>query len=175
MTGAIEIPLLETERLMLRGHRPDDLPASAAMWADPAVTRYIGGHPLTTEDCWSRLLRFAGHWAWLGFGYWAIQDKATGELVGEAGLANYKRDIDAPYSDAPETGWVLAPTYHGKGYATEAVRAVLAWGDANLQNSLTTCIIHPENAASIHVAEKCGYVEAQLTSYKGKPALAFVR
>ena len=61
----------------------------------------------------------------------------------------------------PELGWVLATRVHGKGYATEAVRAAIAWGDANIRSSgsglgRTVCIIHPEHARSIRVAEKCG-------------------
>jgi RimJ/RimL family protein N-acetyltransferase len=176
MTGSpFPVPVVETQRLRLRAHHPDDLPASAAMWGDPAVTRYIGGHPLNTEECWSRLLRFAGHWSWLGFGYWAIEEKDTGDLVGEVGFAQYKRDLEAPHPDAPEIGWVLAPRHHRKGYATEAVQAAVVWGDANFGISPTGCIIHPENVASIRVAEKCGFRQAQLTAYKGKPTLAFVR
>lgn len=170
-----EVPAIETPRLRLRGHVPDDLVASTAMWSNPAVTRYIGGHPLGTEECWSRLLRFAGHWAWLGYGYWAIEEKSTGALVGEIGFAHYKRDLVAPHADAPEIGWVLAPEHHGKGCATEAVAAALAWGDAHFGPGPTMCIIHPENAASIRVAEKCGYRQTALASYKGKPVLSFVR
>ena len=169
------IPVLETERLRLRGHVPEDLPSTSRLWADPAVTRFIGGHPLTNEDCWSRLLRFAGHWAWLGFGYWAIEEKATGALVGEVGFAHYKRELESPYRNAPEIGWVLSPQHHGRGLATEAVQAVLRWGDANLPEGHTMCIIRPENAPSIRVAEKCNYRRAHMTEYKGKPAALFIR
>lgn len=174
-SGPLHIPVLETERLRLRAHRPDDLPANAAMWSNPATTRFIGGHPLSSEECWSRLLRFIGHWHWVGFGYWAVDEKSSGAFVGEVGFAHYKRDIEAPHSDAPEVGWIIDPLHHGKGYATEAVKAALAWGDARFGESPTTCIIHPQNAPSIRVAEKCGFLEAQRTTYHSKPILAFVR
>jgi RimJ/RimL family protein N-acetyltransferase len=70
---------------------------------------------------------------------------------------------------------VLASAFHGRGYATEAVRAVLEWGDRTLKQAHTACIIAPENLASIRVAEKCGYRHTQATTYKGKQVLMFVR
>lgn len=163
------IPVIETERLILRGHRPGDFAACAAMWADPAVVRHIGGKPFTEEEVWARLLRYAGLWAWLGYGYWAMEEKATGMFAGDMGLADWKRHIDPPL-DAPELGWILASPLHGQGLATEAVRAVLAWASRR-----TTCIIHPGNLASIRVAEKCGYRKTGHTDYKGEPVIAFHR
>jgi RimJ/RimL family protein N-acetyltransferase len=168
------IPVIETARLKLRAHRPDDWAACAAMWSHPAVTRYIGGRPFTGEEVWTRLLRFAGHWAWMGFGYWAVEEKDTGNFIGEIGFADYKRDIDPPVT-LPETGWVLATQAHGKGYATEGVRAAIAWGDTHFGSSPTVCLIHPENMRSIRVAAKCGYREMERTTYKGHPTLVFTR
>ncbi len=124
---AVEVPILETERLKLRGHRLDDFTHSAAMWADPTVTRHIGGKPLTEEESWARLLRHVGHWALLGFGYWVAEEKATGNFVGEIGFADYKRDLEPSLKGVPEIGWVLASPAHGRGY-TEALRAVVALG-----------------------------------------------
>jgi RimJ/RimL family protein N-acetyltransferase len=170
-----QAPALETERLKLRAHQVGDFTALAAMWADPVVTRHIGGKPATSEESWTRLLRYAGHWALLGFGYWALEEKATGLYAGETGFADYKRILESPLINAPEIGWVIAPAFHGKGYATEAVRAVVAWGDAHFGPVQTTCLIDPENRASIRVAEKCGYRELQPAVYKDKPSLIFVR
>ena len=90
---AIDVPVLETERLRLRGHRLDDFAASSAMWADEVVTRYIGGRPFTEEEVWARLLRYVGHWALVGYGYWVLEEKATGAFVGEMGFGDFKRDI----------------------------------------------------------------------------------
>ena len=170
-----KVPILETERLKLRGHRLDDFAHCAAMWADPNVTRYIGGKPLSEEESWTKFLRYFGHWSLMGFGYWAIEEKVTGNFIGELGFADYKRDIDLPLKGVPEIGWVLASQAHGKGYATEAVRAVVAWGDAHFPAARTACIIAPDNIASIRVAQRCGYRELQRTNYKGKPTLIFVR
>lgn len=170
-----EAPVLETARLRLRGHRPEDLPACAAMWADPIVTRYIGGRPFSAEEVWARLLRYVGHWAWLGFGYWAVEDKLSGAFIGEIGFADFRRDVEPSFGGAPELGSVLVPHAHGKGYATEGVRAALAWGDARFDSPRTVCMIDPENVASIRVAEKCGYRELARSTYKGLPTVVYAR
>ncbi len=172
---AVQVPILETERLKLRGHRLDDFSHCAAMWADPEVTRFIGGKPLSEEESWRRLLAYVGHWSLLGFGYWVAEEKATGNFVGEIGFADYKRDLEPSLKGTPEIGWVLATHAHGKGYATEAVRAAVAWADAHFQSARTACIIAPENLASIRVAVKCGYREFAQATYKGNPTLMFVR
>ena len=167
------VPVLETERLKLRGHRMDDFPACAAMWADPVVTRHFG-HSFSEEESWTRFLRYFGHWSVLGFGSWLVEERATGNFVGEVGFANYRRAIEPPL-DAPEIGWALAAEFHGKGYAAEAVRAAIAWGEQHFGPARTTCIISPENLPSIRVAEKCGYRESLRTTYKGQPVIVFVR
>lgn len=161
------VSVIETQRLRLRRHRIDDFGDCAAMWADPIVTRYIGGKPSSEEEVWARLLRYVGHWEWMGFGYWVIEEKDTGDFLGELGFADYKRDIEPSLKGVPELGWALASKVHGKGYATEAVRAAAAWGDAHFERVRTVCLIHPENLASIRVAEKCGYQEFQRATYKG--------
>ncbi len=52
------------------------------MWGDSVVARYVGGKPLSEEETWTKLLRYVGHWAVLGFGYWVVEEKATGKFVG---------------------------------------------------------------------------------------------
>lgn len=169
------VPILQTERLILRGHRLDDFADSFALWSDARVTRFIGGRPSTREEAWSRLLRYVGHWRVLGFGYWAIEERVTGRFIGETGFADFKREIDPSLDGIPEIGWALSPHVHGKGYATEAVRAVAAWGERHFGPVRTACIIAPENTSSIRVAEKCGYREFQRTTYKDNPTIIFVR
>ena len=175
MRSSGEIPTLESERLRLRGHQPRDYGDSMAMWGDAEVTRYVGGKPLSREEVWARLLRYAGHWVWLGYGLWVLEEKATGKFAGEVGYENHKRDIQPPLADMPELGWVLATNFHGKGYATEAVRAAIAWGDARFGDQGTCCIIHRENARSIRVAEKCGFTESARTTYRNEPTIVFTR
>lgn len=169
------VPTIETARLRMRAYRLDDFKNCAGMWADPAVVRYIGGKPFTEEEVWAKMLRYAGLWSLMGFGYWAIEEKATGDFVGEIGFADFKRDIEPSLAGMPELGWVLISRVHGRGYATEAVGAALDWGAVRLGTARTAYLIHPENHASIRVAEKCGYSEFRRTLYKGQTAILFVR
>jgi RimJ/RimL family protein N-acetyltransferase len=168
-------PALATERLTLRGHTPADFDECAALWADPDVTRFVGGRPSTREETWARVLRYAGMWALLGFGYWVVRERQTGRFVGEVGLAEFRREITPPMDGAPEVGWALATWAHGRGYATEAVRAALAWSDAHLAAPRTVCMIDLGNDASVRVAEKCGFRPLGRATYKGQDELLFER
>jgi len=170
----MSVPVLETARLRLRAYRTTDLDDCAAMWADPVVVRHFGARPLRREECWAKILKSVGHWALLGFGYWAIEEKESGRFVGEAGLADGKREMTPPIVD-PEIGWALASWAHGVGFATEAARAGVAWGEERFPGAPTVCIIDPANTASVHVAEKCGYVQIARTEYYGEPILLFRR
>jgi RimJ/RimL family protein N-acetyltransferase len=167
-------PVLSTARLRLRGQRRDDFEDCAAMWADERVTRFIGGKPSTREQCWARLLRYIGHWALMGFGYWVVEEKASGRFMGEIGFANYRRDIDPPLGDDPEMGWVLAPSAFGKGFASEATAAAVAWMDGEFRARRTVCMIDPLNTASLRLAEKRGFREFTRTRAE-KPVVLFER
>lgn len=160
-----EAPALETERLILRGHRIQDLEASFVMWSNPIVVAHITRKPSTREESWSRILRYAGHWHLLGFGYWAVEEKISGRFIGDVGFGNFKRNIEPSLDGAPEIGWALDPAMHGKGYATEAIGAVLSWSEQRQLAPSTACIISPENLASLRVAHKCGYREFSRTTY----------
>ena len=169
----IEIPILQSERLRLRGHRPEDHANCTALWGDPEVSRYIGGRPLSGEEAWARLLRYAGHWVWMGYGFWAVEEK-IGNICRRSGYASLHRDIQPPLH-MPEFGWVLATPFHGRGYATEAVRTATAWGDQQFGAQQTICIIDPENLRSIRVAEKCRFKVSHQASYKGGSIIVFAR
>ncbi|QOY91270.1 GNAT family N-acetyltransferase [Paludibaculum fermentans] len=169
------IPLIETDRLRMRGHRMEDFLPSAAMWSDAGVTRFIGGRPFTEEEIWARFLRYSGLWQFLGFGYWAVEERATGRFVGEVGFADFKREVEPSIQGIPELGWALAPEAQGKGFATEAARAALEWSDVHLKAGRTVCLINPENAASVRVAEKCGFQEYCRTTYKGHATVMYER
>jgi len=171
----LEIPVVETERLILRDHRLADFDAYVDMWADPIVTRFIGGKPRTREEAWIRLLRHAGMWRHMGFGFWAIEEKATGRFIGEAGFHELRRNMEPRIEGTLEAGWGFVTDAHGKGYATEAVAAVLAWGEANHRGKAATCIIDPGHAMSIRVARKLGFRERVTTTYNNEPTIIFDR
>lgn len=145
------------------------------MWTDPNVTLYISGTPSTLPKTWSGMLAYVGHWTFMGFGYWLLEAKDSKKFVGEAGLADFKRDIAPAMRGSPEFGFALATHTHGKGYATEAGLAIVAWADAHLSHAKTVCLINPENTRSLRVAEKCGYRVFERGSFNGKPALFLER
>src|SRR6185312_5228860 len=122
-------PVIETERLRLRLHTLDDLANCTAMWAAPRTNLYLGGKTATEAQVWGRLLRYVGHWALHRYGYWLIEERGGGAFVGEIGFAEFRRDGLRAAAGTPEAGWALTPAMHGKGYASEALRAALDWGD----------------------------------------------
>jgi RimJ/RimL family protein N-acetyltransferase len=172
---SVEVPILETERLRLRGHRTGDFDACCALWAETEVVRHTTGKVQSREEVWWRVLRYIGHWALMGYGFWALEEKASGKFIGEVGFADFKREINPSLGDAPESGWILGSAFHGKGYATEAMRAVIAWGDEHFGAVRTACLIQPDNAASLRVAEKLGYREYARSTYRENEVLMLER
>jgi RimJ/RimL family protein N-acetyltransferase len=145
------------------------------MWADPVVVRHIRATPFNEEETWARMLRHVGHWALLGYGYWVVDDKLTGEFLGEAGFANFHRVTEPPGAvNMPEAGWAFRAEAHGHGYASETVTAMVAWADSHFDTT-TACIINPKNLTSIRVAEKNGYRTSQLITYRGGELMIYTR
>lgn len=165
------VPVLETERLILREFRAADFVDFADMWADPVVVKHISGVAATRSESWARLKMLAGSWPLTGWGGWAVQDKANGRFVGNVGFSDFKRIIEPDLGRQPEAAWVLAQWAHGKGYATEAMLAAMAWGKEQFGGVKPVCIIDPDYIATKRVAEKCGFVDKVLTTYKGEPTL----
>jgi len=158
-------PVLETERTLLRPHRLEDFDAYCAMGTDPAVFRFIGGRARTREESWQRLLRHPGMWSMIGLGFWAIEDRASGRFIGEAGFHELKRDIEPSIEGVPEAGWSLVGGMQGKGLGSEIVRRIVEWADDELKAPRTVCIIDPENTPSLGAARRCGYREYARTRY----------
>jgi RimJ/RimL family protein N-acetyltransferase len=172
----MSVPTLETPRLSLRAHRLSDFEFVAAMWGDPAVVRFIGeGKPLTREEAWNKFQRFPGHWQLMGYGSWAITETSDGTLLGEVGFIARARLPEDPLSNVSETGWALAPSAMGQGYATEAVKAALSWGLGRFGPVRTIAVIQPENAASLRVAQKCGFTLCAQSQSGARPLLLFDR
>ena len=171
----MNIPVIETARLRLRGHYPSDLAPFVAMWQEPRFYQHLAGRPLPEEEVWTKMLRHAGVWQLCGYGFWAIEEKATGHFIGAVGFGEWQRTITPSLKGSPEVGWVLAPHTHGRGYALEAAAAALAWGDANLPVARTVCIVDVGNAASLRLAAKVGYQEIDRVLYKDIPVVLLER
>ena len=145
----MDIPSLETDRLLLREWREADLDAYARICADEQFARYFG-QPLEREDAWRQMALYAGHWELRGFGLWAVEEKASGAFVGRTGL------YEPEGWPGLEVGWGLDPAVWGRGYATEAGSASLDYAWRVLGAERVISIIDPDNARSIAVAERLG-------------------
>jgi RimJ/RimL family protein N-acetyltransferase len=142
---------LRTERLLLRQLREDDLDGYAAMCGDPKVMRYIGdGKTLSRAEAWRHLAMVLGHWQLRGYGLWAVEEQASGRFVGRIGC--WKPEGWPEF----EVGWMLRPEFWGRGYATEGARAALRFAFEELRQPHVISLIHPDNTASIRVAERLG-------------------
>ena len=166
MSGEPDAREIETERLSLRLPTLADFEDSATMLRDEAVVRHIGGKPYTQEESWMRLLRNVGHWQFFGYGFWIVRERSGGKFVGHVGLGDFRREMTPSFDADPEMGWVLAQSAHGKGYATEAAQAAIAWMRLRHNPARLVCMIEPENLASLRVAAKCGFREFAHAIYK---------
>ena len=169
------VPIVETERLLLREQRAEDFARHAAMLADPHVYRYVGNAPVSREEAWRKLIGAAGLWPMLGYGYWSVERKADGAYVGQIGFADFKRDMQPSIEGLPEMGWIFTPAVHGQGFAREAVEAGLAWIDAALGGPEVAAIISPDNAPSIRLAERTGFSLCEEALYKDERILLLRR
>ncbi|HEV8067830.1 MAG TPA: GNAT family N-acetyltransferase [Planctomycetaceae bacterium] len=161
---------IETERLKLRQFVDADLDALARMCADPETMRYIGqGATLSRADAWRSMAMFLGHWQLRGYGMWAVEDKRTGAFVGRIGL-HYPEGWPAI-----EVGWLLDRAQWGQGLATEGGRAAITWAFDRLNLQRISSVIHPQNAASIRVAEKLGMRPERRTQINGVDVVIYAR
>jgi len=167
------VTILTTDRLTLRPVAVDDMADLISLWADADFTRHIMGRGLSEEEVWFRLLRDLGHWQAKGYGNWSIRDTETGAYVG-VGVLDYRREM-TPAFDAPELGWGVAPAFQGQGLAFEALQAALAWTDAYRLEPRTVCMISPDNAPSVKLAERVGYRPYAEADYKGSLVTLFER
>jgi RimJ/RimL family protein N-acetyltransferase len=146
-----DIPIVETERLLLRSFREADLDAFAAMSADAEVMRYIGsGETVDRNGSWRAMAGFIGHWSLRGCGMWAIERKSDAAFLGRVGLHQ------PPYWPALEAGWVLARHAWGQGYARESAAAVLDFARRSLPLQRLVSFVRPGNERSVKLALALG-------------------
>ncbi len=159
--------ILTTDRLSLAPHIVDDFAEFSAMWSEPQIVRYFGVGPFCEEDNWQRLMRYAGNWALLGYGFWAVRCRDTGLFLGDVGFFDGHRTGVAGFDGDPEIGWSFAAAAQRRGFASEAVAAALAWGAGRFKRAVA--MIHPDNSPSLAVATRCGFAPFALAEYKDAP------
>ena len=155
------VPTVETARLLLRGWRDDDVARIADILADAQVATFLFGGPLDLEEARAAVERRRMHWATAGVGYWAVELKETGALVGWAGLQPVHHFPE--FAGETEVGWMLAHEAWGRGLATEAGAASLRFGFEDLALDRVYAFHLPANGRSEHVMEKLGMVSLGTT------------
>lgn len=159
---------LETARLKLRLFAERDVDALAAMYADAETMRHVGeGKTFNRHETWRAVSSMLGHWLLRGYGMWAVELKGTGEMIGRAGFLNPEG------WPGFELGWMIAKSYWGRGYATEAAEAALAYAYRDLDKSRVISLIRRDNLPSIRVAEKIGARFDSEVEVLGAPALVY--
>lgn len=143
-------PILTTERLLIRPFTLADVDAyHRVIHSDPAVMRYLpGGVTKTRAETAAELQGYIDHGEQYGYGFEALIERATGAFVGDVGLDHL--------DDQVAIGYTLGSAFWGKGYATEAARAVLAYSFDVLKFDTIIAVAQPENAASLRVLEHLG-------------------
>lgn len=159
--------MIATERLILRPFVGDDRAALRAMWGDPAVMADLGGaRDAAAAD--AIVARHEGYRVEGGLGFWVVERRADGMVLGHCGLK--PGAPDTPIEGEVETGWAFARAAWGHGYASEAARAALTWGWASTAASRIVAITSRRNAASIAVMRRLGMEEAGGFRHPGYPA-----
>lgn len=156
--------ILETPRLVLRELTDADHQALYEMYQDPRMNRYLGGPPPPREEYWRRVREtWPSYYARHGFGLWATVRREDGRLMGRCGLLSQEVDGERQV----EVAYALAPEFWGRGYATEAARAIRDHAFRTLDTPHVISLILPENAPSIAVARRNGMMVWKMADFRG--------
>lgn len=155
---------LETDRLFLRRFKEPDWRDLHAYYSDPECMKYTLGRPLSEGETWRQMASMVGHWQLRGYGPYAIEERITSRVLGPVGLW-YPQEWPEP-----EIKWGLARSFWGKGYASEAGRAVRKMATAAMPDVRLISLIHPENAASINLARALGAEFEREVDFRGGKA-----
>lgn len=147
----MKVPEVETERLRLRSFRQEDLADLYLVFGDTEVMRYIsGGEARSLEETKTGLARTIEGWQSRGFGFWAVTPKGSDKVIGYCGFMFLEGTPEI------ELAYGLAKSHWGSGFATEAARACLRYGFAEMKLERIVAVVNPENTASQRVLENVG-------------------
>ena len=172
------VPRLTTERLVLREHRPSDFAVYWEHVSDPLARQHLPAMP-SRRVAWGAFASGVGNWALTRSGWWTVELRETGELVGFAGaffrelvVARFPRGGADPDADV-ELGWSVLRQHWRRGYAREAAREALRWAFATFAARRAIAYIAPGNEASIGVARALGMQDDGEADFYGEPTRRF--
>lgn len=164
---AISVPRLHTERLTLREYRRDDFDLFADHLANPESSAHLGS--ADRQTAWRIFSSHAGLWVLHGAGWWAVEDKQTGQLVGNVG-AFFREQ-----STVMELGWNTYRAFWGKGIANEAAAAVVNYAFEVRREPKVRALITSANESSRRVAERIGMTFETEAELHGKAVNSYMR
>ncbi|HTE31210.1 MAG TPA: GNAT family N-acetyltransferase [Chryseolinea sp.] len=141
---------LETERLNLRMFRETDWRDMYEYFSDPECMRFTSGRAFSENESWQKVAALSGHWNLRGYGSYALEEKSTGRVLGVAGL-----DYPLEWPE-PEIQWGLSKAHWGKGYASEAVKAIKKMTAESIPGLPLISLIYKNNNNSINLAKAVG-------------------
>lgn len=161
---------LETERLKLEPFQAAHYDGLRAMESDPDIMRYISnGVVKTPEETWESITRVQQRWEKYGFSWWTIREKVYGQVVGAVCLQHLANIEGAPL----EIGWRLIAEHHGKGYASEAAQAVIAFAKQQIGAHYLVAVADPENHASQRVMQRIGMTYKAIEQHYDVPCVVY--
>jgi ribosomal-protein-alanine N-acetyltransferase len=162
------LPEIETERLLLRTYKADDMETVYRLASDPHVTRFFPARPaINREDVLSSLPRRNEKWEKQGFGQFGVFEKKTEKLIGYCGLQYLDKTPEV------ELYYGFFQDHWGRGLATEAAKAVLKFGFEQAKLERIVGVTHPENIASQKVLLKIGFKKEKIVDVYGTEAVYF--
>ncbi|QEW19781.1 hypothetical protein LA6_001971 [Marinibacterium anthonyi] len=172
MTRAI--PNINTARLTLRALRPEDFDRFAELWGSPTAQRHAAIGPLSRSRAWGVFLRVAGHWHMTGFGEWAIEDRQTRRLIGQAGFRYSVSDLGADFDAYPEASVMLMPEMLHQRIGAEALGAAHDWFDRVITGPVVARVRDGDGAGAA-LATRLGYARLRAIDETGGQVLLLRR
>ena len=152
----LPLEILETERLRVREMTLADIDRLYEIYSEPSITEYMEGlYPDKQDELEFARSYIENMYGFYGYGLWLVLEKASGRIVGRAGLGN--REIDGEIH--LELGYVIAKEYQGRGYATEVSLAILDYARTELAATKVISLIKPGNEPSVRTARKLGFTQ----------------
>lgn len=168
--------IAETNRCIIREFAMSDLDALFELYSKPGITDFV--EPLYDyEKEYEYESAYIKHmYGYFEYGMWLVFSKETGKLIGRAGIENrdYEDASGDSYHSEIELGYLVAPEYQRKGYATEICKAILSYAYDNLEFDRINCLINSDNTASISFIEKLGFKYMEKTTVTGEELVRYV-
>lgn len=166
-TFSASVPRLYTERLLLREYRRNDFDAFAAHLADPVSSAYLA--TVDRDTAWRIFSSQAGLWLLDGAGWWSVEERQTGQLVGSVGAFFREK------STVMELGWNTYSAFGGKGLGSEAAAAALTYAFEVRREPKVQALIASANEASLRVGKRLGLTYEGETELHGKVIGSYTR